>query len=122
MERLMFLLIIVAVCSCANRNNCRNHAATDFYEKHIKIVEGHKVGKAIDGKVHLALFFLEEVTGLNSSVSYGDISHYENRNIRGNDISKWNDWKGKNECKLDLDTLRAIEKRILNDNTWLGIE
>ena len=122
MRHLILLIVIVAVFSCTSRNTCENREATDFYEKHIEIVEGHKAGKAIDGRVYLSLFFLEDVTGLNSSASYGDISYYENRGIIKSDISKWKDWMGKNECKLNLDTLRAIERRILSDNTWLGIE
>jgi hypothetical protein len=118
----MLLLLIVAVYSCGSRNTCGDREATNFYEKHIKVVEGHKAGKAIGGRVYLSLFFLEEVTGLNGSASYGDISYYESQAIIKNDISKWTDWLSENECKLNLDTLRAIEKRILSNNTWLGIE
>ena len=73
------ILLIIILFSCRTSDNCGNRNAVETFKKHLRAIEKHKAGQAIDGKVYFSLFFLETVTNTNSSASYGDISYYENQ-------------------------------------------
>lgn len=119
--KVLFLLIILFQ-SCTRKENCSNKAAEFFFNKHLRTIENQKPGHAIDGKTYLSLFFLESVTDLNSSASYGDISYYENQDSIDKDLSRWNSWLQENKCELSLDGLKKAERQVKERNPWIKLD
>jgi len=115
---LTFLFFIILL-SCANYEQSADQEAVHFFQKHIKSIQDHNAGQAIASEEYISLFFLESLTDIESSASYGDISYYVSRDSIEQDLANWQNWLEKHQCELNIDSLKLLEKRIVEHNSWI---
>lgn len=119
--KMLFLLVILCQ-SCTGSENCSDEGAVLFFNEHLRNIENQQPGQAIDGRTYISIFFLESVTDLNSSVSYGDISYYEKQDSIDRDLSRWYNWLQENKFGLNLDSLKKAEKEVRERNSWIELD
>lgn len=114
------LIFSLLLASCVQEKSCETDPEVDkFFKKHLIVVSNINSGSAIGGEKYISLFFLESLTGITSNVNYGDISVYERKKDKKEDLQNWQKWYNKHECSLQIDSLIALEKKIISRNTWI---
>ena len=67
----------------------------------------------------VAVFTLQKITGIRSSVSFGDTSVYPDFNAFNSDKQKWKEWLNDNSCDLELDYIKSILQDVKSEHPYL---
>jgi hypothetical protein len=122
--RSVFMLMVgLHFLSCQSLSNCQdgyNYLSKAFSEKIDLLEKIAKENGGINGKGYRAAFFLEKLTKINSSISYGDVSFYESYSDFKNDRKKWTLWFRENKCVFTDEEIKKIEKTIIDETPWIG--
>ncbi|WP_099155803.1 hypothetical protein [Flavilitoribacter nigricans] len=65
------------------------------------------------------LFFFEKISGINSNVSFGDVSLYEDYKDFKMDRDQWLSWFKENKCKISDKDVKLIEQSVIDDTPWI---
>lgn len=119
-SKLIFLLILFP--SCREKYCVEDKGIKYVFFKNVNNVENSIPQEAIDGETYLSLFFLESLTGISSSVNYGDVSFYKNQEDINRDSNHWKKWYEKNKCRLKKQELDSLQDKIKSSNPWINID
>lgn len=121
-KTVIIALAILSVLSCTKTDNCENSDPGTLFNRHLSVVKKMDKHQALGSAEYFSIFFLEEVSGINSAVNYGDVSVYQKDRLRHSDIKKWKKWFKKNGCMLNYESLLLIESKLKEDNPWIRLE
>lgn len=108
---LFFVLLIIS--------GCIDQGSQGGIDYHLKNINRIQVNQAFVKKDYSSIFVLEELTGLSSSASFGDISMYTSKDNIDHDFKTWNQWKLDHKNKFSIeDSISIVEKRVLSKLNW----
>ncbi|MFK8164722.1 MAG: hypothetical protein AB8H12_19910 [Lewinella sp.] len=100
--------------------SCADEEVTAFFEKELLIIEDNLGAENIvGGRSMIAVFTLQKITGIQSSVRFGDTSVYPDFDAFSLDKSKWEKWLNKNGCELEADYVESVLQKVRNDHPYL---
>ena len=67
----------------------------------------------------IAVFTLQKITGIKSSVRFGDTSVYPNQDAFRRDKSKWREWVSENSCNLKMPQAESILQSVKASHPYL---
>lgn len=111
-----FFIIIFVLFSCS-----KNEEGKRRVEYHLNKVNTCIEGSALSANQYYSVFVLEQLTGVSSSVSFGEVSFYTKKEDVKTDIKNWSEWLKKNEAKqYNLsDSIKIVESLIREELDWL---
>ena len=102
-------------------SGCTNQDSQEKIDYHLENINRIRVNQAFSKRVYSSIFILEELTGLSSSASFGDISIYTSKDSIDHDLQMWNQWKLDHNQEFSIeDSINTIEKDILSTVDWLA--
>ncbi len=117
-KKLLFLALacLAVTASSGCYKSCVDEEVMVFFEREFSIIEDNLGSEnVVGGRSMIAVFVLQNITDIQSSVRFGDTSVYPNRDAFHLDKSKWKKWLDENGCELDTDhvesTLQEIKKK-----------
>jgi hypothetical protein len=114
MKRIIYLNIFLAVISCKSNCDVNNQFKNEF-EKSLNFLIKTESDTSFlyqTSDKRNAVFFLEEVTGIESNINKSQVFIYETKEQLENDISNWRDWYDKNKCKYNDKNFDSIKAEI----------
>jgi len=73
----------------------------------------------LSGNSVRSIFYLKELTGINSKAIIGDLSYYESRSDYKSDKRKWNQWYEQNRCLITQKHSDQIMKAVIESTKWM---
>lgn len=118
--RVIALFIMLMGLGCqGKKEDCSDPAFEKKFNFHIKNLEdNYKSGLVLSTTLLKSIYFLAEVSKIESLVRYGDITVYKNYSDFKKDISNWREWHKENKCEIDMQTISVIEKKIDQSLKW----
>ena len=118
--RVIILFIMLMILGCqSKKEDCSNPLFEKKFKSHIKNLEdNYKRGLVLSTTLLKSIYFLTEVSKIESLVQYGDITVYKNYNDFKKDIFNWKEWHKENKCEINMQTISAIEKKIDQSLKW----
>lgn len=113
---------ILSIAALVIMSGCGNPSSSRAFDLHYNTVKEVRVNQAFNRDIYYSIFLLEELTGLRSSASYGDISLYQSRADIRHDLRMWKQWLKDNEHHFSIeDSITTVEEEVLNNLDWLQL-
>ncbi|MCP9236852.1 hypothetical protein [Lewinella sp. JB7] len=114
---LIYLLLLNILCC---NPKCVKEEVVTFFDNELSIIE-ENLGPdyIIGGRSMIAVFTLQEVTGIQSSVRFGDTSVYPGFDGFNNDKLKWMRWLDENGCELSIYHVESILEKVKAEHPYL---
>jgi hypothetical protein len=118
---ILFFLFATLQMSCGHSSDCKvDKFVQKEFSKKFKNIKNINLHKGIGGQLFVDIIFMHEITGIESSVSFGDVSFSKNEEDVQKDVKAWRGWYEEHKCNISRDSIVALEKRIIDSNPWLG--
>ena len=118
------IIIILNVCivlfSC-NTTKCKVDAdfSTTFKKMLSQIDTDMKKQNGLSGNSVRSLFYLIELTNVNSKAIIGDLSYYEKLSDYKTDKRKWKQWYEQNKCLITKNHSNQIMEEVIQSTKWM---
>lgn len=116
------VILLMLLGSCVEHKCAVDTYVADVFDNNFSVVRNLQPDKALTGEEYIAIFFLEEISGIKSNVNYGDVSYYLSQEDIRLDITNWEAWYESNKCVLTPELVRATEKEIDESTSWIEKE
>lgn len=102
------------------QNSCLDETVHQFVETEFLTISTQlDKNMIVGGQALLSVFFFERLTGIPSSVKYGDTSVYRSKSDFKSDRKAWIHWLNEEGCTLTLSQLREVRETVEGENPYL---
>jgi hypothetical protein len=89
--------------------NFKKNESHLFIENCFQIIENRLSHTLTVSGDEIYFSFIEKLTNIESSVSFGDVSYYQKKSDYREDIKNWKSWYRNNGCGLKTDVVDSIK-------------
>lgn len=116
---ILFTLLMLTASSC--QKSCLDPSAETLLETELEVIENRLMqSNIVGGQAMLSIFFFEQITGIPSSVQYGDTSVYNNKSDFQSDKKSWMSWLREHGCSFTTSQLRQKKQDIQKRHPYLS--
>lgn len=113
-----FSATVVLLQSC--QASCVDSVVERHFNHQFSIIERQLTySTAIAGEPMYAIITLKEITGIASSIQFGDVSLYKSYSDYELDKKRWTDWLHSEGCNLSAAELNDVLKKVEAKNGYL---
>lgn len=115
---LFALAVVFFLQSCGV--SCWDKAVEEYFDRQLSIIEKQlEHTTVIAGEPMFSVFAMEKITGISSSVQYGDVSLYKSHTDYEADKKRWINWLHNEGCDLSTEELNRIVEKLEARNGYL---
>lgn len=116
---IIFALLMLATSSC--QRSCLDPSVETLVKAELEVIENQLMqSNVVGGQAMLSIFFFEQVTGISSSVQYGDTSVYSSKSDFQSDKKSWISWLREHGCSFTISQLRQEKQDIQKRHPYLS--